>query len=416
MCHRLRPRVARARALQWPDGLIRNLMAKIEQSIIDRVLENTDIVEVIGGFVDLKRKGARYIGLCPFHEDRHATNFVVYPAKHCYKCFACDAKGDVVKFLMDNQGMSFVDAIRYLGEKAKIDVDGVAVTTDVKVREAPPPLPTLYLPSDMVRHSMQRSCNFHMWLHSLPWTDEQRARIEKVLEEYCVGATKQGFALFWQLDETGTARTGHCMKYQDDGHRVKKGYCIDWIHTILRKQGTIVTKDDKQVFVPKYPEYAADRCEMRQTLFGMHLLSKYPGADVHIEESEKTALIMAIYFGNDSKNVWMACSGKYNLTAERLKPIIDQRRVIALHPDKDGMDDWREKMSALDYKWAYINDTIIRLQWVPEDGEKADDADIIIRDMYARQRGKTRRLEDVMSIVPAVRLLKDKFELKEETK
>ena len=58
-------------------------MAKIDESIIKKVLEAADIVEVIGEFVDLKKKGVRYVGLCPFHDDRHATNFVVYPKKQC---------------------------------------------------------------------------------------------------------------------------------------------------------------------------------------------------------------------------------------------------------------------------------------------------------------------------------------------
>ena len=381
-------------------------MGKIDDRIIQRVLDATDIVEVVGEFVELKKKGARYIGLCPFHDDRHATNFVVYPAKKCYRCFACDAKGDAVKFLMENQGMSFVDAIRWLGKKANIDVDGVEVTTEMKKRELPPPLPTLYLPDSMVRHSMQRRCNFHTWLCSLPWNEEQRRRVEPVIDEYMVGATKQGFALFWQLDESGTARTGHTMKYYPEGHpnfgrRVKEGYATDWIHTMLRRSG-------------KYPQYSDDKVEMRQTLFGMHLLKKYPGADVHIEESEKTALIMAIYFGNDNKNIYMACSGKYNLTAERLKPIIDQRRVIAIHPDRDGEKEWREKLEALGYNRAYINDTIIKLRWKPEDGEKADDSDVLIREMYERRSGKTMKVGEVMTLVPAIKTLIDKFDLKEK--
>lgn len=364
-------------------------MGKIDDRIIQQVLDATDIVEVVGEFVELKKKGARYIGLCPFHDDRHATNFVVYPAKKCYRCFACDAKGDAVKFLMENQGMSFVDAIRWLGKKAKIDVDDVDVSVEVKKRELPPPLPTLYLPDSMVKHSMQRRCNFHTWLCSLPWNDEQRRRVESVIEEYFVGATKQGFALFWQLDESTTARTGHCMKYQDDGHRVKEGYATDWIHTMLRRSG-------------KYPQYAEDKVEMRQTLFGMHLLNKYPGAEVHIVESEKTALICATYFGEPERHLWMACCGKYNITSERLAPLVKERRVIALHPDKDGREEWTEKMKELGYQRAYINDTILTLQWKPEDGDKADIADVLLR-LLKEKTTRRMPLTEIMDVVPAIR-------------
>ena len=186
-------------------------MGKIDDRIIQQVIYATDIVEVVGEFLELKKKGARYIGLCPFHDDRHATNFVVYPAKKCYRCFACDAKGDAVKFLMENQGMSFADAIRWLGKRVGIDVDSRDVTVEPTRREPPPPLPTLFLPEYMVKATEQRRCNFHAWLHAQSWTATMRERVEPVLEAYRVGATKRGWVVFWQLDQTQTARTGHVM-------------------------------------------------------------------------------------------------------------------------------------------------------------------------------------------------------------
>lgn len=414
MCHRVRPRVG-AYSVRLHSGLTPlniNIMAKIDDNIIKKVLEATDIVDVIGDFVDLKKKGVRYIGLCPFHDDRHATNFVVYPKKQCYKCFACDAKGDVVKFIMDHEKMSFGDAIRWLGKRYHIDVDDRTVELDVKKREAPPPLPTLYLPTNMMLGTLGRDSTFHRWLRSLPWSAQQAARIDGVLEEYNVGASRQGFVVFWQVDDCGGIRTGHCMLYHTDGHRVKddeREYNSDWIHSMLRRDVVrdergrpVMSKNGK--LIPRWPQYADTKVEMRQTLFGMHLLSKYPTADVHIVESEKTALICAIYFGNDNRQLWMASCGKYNLTSERLAPIIKARRVIALHPDKDGTDDWRAKMDELAYSKAYINDVLMKLEWKEQDGPKADMADIIVRLMDDARRSKTvQRISDIMpSIKPAV--------------
>jgi len=387
-------------------------MARIDDSIIKKVLEAADIVEVIGEFVDLKKKGVRYVGLCPFHDDRHATNFVVYPKKQCYKCFACGAKGDVVKFLMDYKKMSFGDAIRWLGKRYHIDVDDRSVEVDVKKREAPPPLPTLYLPTNMLMGTLGRDSTFHRWLRSLPWSPLQAGRIDRVLTEYRVGATRQGFTVFWQVDDCGGIRTGHCMLYRTDGHRVKneeRAYNTDWIHTMLRRdvvrdpQGFPV-KDEAGKEIPRWPQYADTKVEMRQTLFGMHLLSKYPTADVHIVESEKTAIICAIFFGNDDRQLWMASCGKYNLTADRLAPIIKARRVIALHPDKDGTEEWRAKMDELGYSKAYINDVMMRLDWKEQDGPKADMADIIVRLLDDARRSKVvQRIADIMpSIKPAV--------------
>jgi spore maturation protein SpmA len=71
-------------------------MPGIDKIIIDRVLDAANIEEVVGDFVDLKKKGVRYLGLCPFHADRHIGSFVVYPKKQCFKCFVCGEKGGVV--------------------------------------------------------------------------------------------------------------------------------------------------------------------------------------------------------------------------------------------------------------------------------------------------------------------------------
>ena len=60
-------------------------MAGIDRIIIDRILETAKIEEVVGDFIDLKKKGVRYLGLCPFHQDRHIGSFVVYPKGNCYK-------------------------------------------------------------------------------------------------------------------------------------------------------------------------------------------------------------------------------------------------------------------------------------------------------------------------------------------
>jgi hypothetical protein len=389
----------------------------IDKRTIDKVIEASDIVAVVSDFVELKKKGARYLGLCPFHDDRHIGNFSVYPTKNVFKCFACDAKGGPVEFVMRAKNVDFPDAIRYLGKKFKIEVDG-ADGIDVEPAERrtpPPPLPTLYLPKSMVDLTMRRDSTFHRWLRSLPWSSDAAARLDVVIDEYHVGATKQGFVVFWQIDETGDGvRTGHCMRYHEDGHRCKeRGYNVDWIDAMLKRETLHTPEGD----VPRYSQYQEDKVECRKTLFGMHLLDKYPNAEVHIVESEKTALICAIYFGNSAKDVWMACAGKWNLTEERLAPIIKRRRQIALHPDKDGREEWQTIMERIGYSRAYIKDALMRLYWTEADGPKADDADIILRLINEASRDRTtKKLADIMpSIGPAVKILVDKFDLEIST-
>lgn len=359
----------------------------INDYIIKRILDATKIEDVVGDFVELKQKGARYVGLCPFHDDRHATNFVVYPRKNCYRCFACDAKGDAVKFLQQINGMSFVDAIRWLGKKVGVDVDDVAVDMSrVAKREAPPPLPTLYLPDEMVKaREWDRPSNFVSWLTGIPWNQEERRRMVDVLSAYHVGTTIWGDTIFWQIDSAGGVRDGKIMKYRIDGHRDKDSkYSISWVTPKLFKHGYY---DEKQ-------------WEVRRCLFGLHLLDKYPSAEVHVVESEKTAIFCSIYFGQPERHIWMATAGKGNLTRSILQPLIDARRTIALHPDKDGEADWQEKLTReIQYKKAYINDTVMVLQWMPEDGDKADMADVLERVVRERRSKETMKIAEVMNII-----------------
>ncbi len=93
----------------------------IDQVTIDRIYAAADIVDVIGDFVTLRRQGANYQACCPFHTEK-TPSFVVSPAKGVFKCFGCGKGGNVINFVMEHEGMSYVDAIKYLGRKYNIEV------------------------------------------------------------------------------------------------------------------------------------------------------------------------------------------------------------------------------------------------------------------------------------------------------
>lgn len=105
----------------------------IEQSTIDRVLAAADIVDVVKDFVALRKAGASYKGLCPFHEDR-TPSFIVTPAKQLCKCFACGAGGNVVKFVQMHEQMTWPEAIRYLANKYGIEVEESGKTDEQRER------------------------------------------------------------------------------------------------------------------------------------------------------------------------------------------------------------------------------------------------------------------------------------------
>ncbi len=102
--------------------LIQKEDAVIKKETIDKVLDTARIEEVVGDFVDLKKRGTSLIGNCPFHNEK-TPSFHVSVAKGIYKCFGCGAGGDALKFVMDLEKYSYPEAIRYLANKYHIDVE-----------------------------------------------------------------------------------------------------------------------------------------------------------------------------------------------------------------------------------------------------------------------------------------------------
>src|SRR5688572_20535093 len=96
-------------------------MALISKETVDQIINAADIAEVVGDFVTLKRKGQNLWAPCPFHNEK-SPSFSVAPAKGIYKCFGCGKAGNSVNFIMDVEGVSYVEALKYLAKKYGIEV------------------------------------------------------------------------------------------------------------------------------------------------------------------------------------------------------------------------------------------------------------------------------------------------------
>ena len=96
-------------------------MRKIDRETTQRILDAADIVEVVSDFVSLKKRGANYIGLCPFHNER-TPSFSVSRSKGICKCFSCGKGGSPVNFLMELENMTFQEALRWLANKYHIEI------------------------------------------------------------------------------------------------------------------------------------------------------------------------------------------------------------------------------------------------------------------------------------------------------
>ncbi|MBO4978062.1 MAG: DNA primase [Muribaculaceae bacterium] len=96
-------------------------MGRIDRETVNRILDTADIVEVVSDFVKLRRSGANYKGLCPFHNER-TPSFSVNRARNICKCFSCGKGGSPVNFIMEHEQMSYQEALRYLARKYNIEI------------------------------------------------------------------------------------------------------------------------------------------------------------------------------------------------------------------------------------------------------------------------------------------------------
>lgn len=395
-----------------------NMNKQLEQKIKDAA----DIVEVVGEFTTLRKKGVSYVGLCPMHDDRTIGSFAVDPRRNICSCWACGKTGlDPIAFLKE-KGMTYKEALLFIAKQKHIDVDGDVSSIKIEPRKELPPLETIYIDKALALKSMKvREQNTLVrWLRSLHWDACQRKRIDEVLWLYAVGeyATYNGdaFTAFWQADEKGMLRSGKLMCYKENGHRNKEAYPYrdehgnevyhsqDFVHSQLR--GCPRHKDCDKCHKYQTCPYPRDKYDYKATLYGMHLLNRYPGATVNIVESEKTALIMSIAYGIHCKSIWMATGGMQNLRREILQPIIEQKRDIFLYPDKDGVEQWTQRMELINYKYMALNTGVMRTYWKESDGPKADIADIIVRLIE-----EPTTMQDVITHYPGVKPLIDKLEL-----
>jgi len=359
---------------------------QIDEFDIRRIKDAAGILDVMRDFIpNIRKAGADYECLCPFHKDRHLGSFKISPRRNTYRCFSCGKHGGPVDFLMDYGNMTFQDAICYLGAKYGMPIEGSETyhPLPAKPHTPPPPLPMLVLPTEYVKIRQDISEDtLCKWIRNLPWDKLQKERVEKTLKNYLVGHSKDGHTIFWQMDEKGQLRTGKMMLYKPDGHRDResKGN-FSWIHTRLEKVG----------------QYDPDKYEMKTTFFGMHLIDFFPDATINIVESEKTALLCSIYFGNPQSNLWLACGGLSMLTKERLMPLMERGRKVSLFPDHDSIEKWTKQGESIDYEGLEIQKTFIEKNWRKEDGDKADIADILVRLLCDSRAGKVQKANEVIS-------------------
>ncbi|MCR4920869.1 MAG: DUF6371 domain-containing protein [Bacteroidaceae bacterium] len=188
---------------------------------------------------------------------------------------------------------------------------------------SPPPLPPFSpLPSDYVGRSHSPESTFWKWFagECAGFLKIPPTLVQRIYEDYLVGATPNGNIIFWQIDEQQRVHSGHIMHYDIDGRR-HNGY-QGWVHDQLKRNGQL----------------PAD-WTLHQCLYGAHLLPRRPDAHVCLVESEKTALIMAAC---QPDYLWLATAGSGGLNAAKLECLRGHR--FTLFPDSGCYTKWTRTM------------------------------------------------------------------------
>ena len=189
-------------------------MARLSDAFIDDLLARTDIVEVVGSRVQLKRKGREYSAPCPFHDER-TPSFYVSPTKQFYHCFGCGAHGTAISFLMNYDRLEFLDAVDELAKRV-----GMEVPRETQQRNANPDTRDLY-------GAMEAANAF--FRGQLARSDKARAYVDKrgiaqeIVERYGIGYAPDGFSALRDALGTDPRRMqllerGGLFSKNDKGH------------------------------------------------------------------------------------------------------------------------------------------------------------------------------------------------------
>jgi len=154
----------------------------IPQDTIEQIRQAVDIVQIIGEYLKLKKRGSRYLALCPFHTEK-TPSFSISSEKQLYYCFGCGKGGTVFTFLMEHEGMSYVEAIKYLAGKVNIPIKEDS-TTDFKREQNE----KIYFANQVALEYFKKQLLSSKYKHILnDYLIKKRSITKEIIEEYSLG-------------------------------------------------------------------------------------------------------------------------------------------------------------------------------------------------------------------------------------
>ena len=193
----------------------------IDRETVERIVETAEITEVVQDFVNLKKRGTNYLGLCPFHNEK-TPSFTVSPSKGIFKCFGCGKGGNAINFIMEHEHLSYPEALRFLAKKYNIEIKEKELSAEeVEERNL---RDSLFIVTKFANKYFIRQLHHH---------EEGRAVAlsylkERGIREDMINKFELGYSLDQWEDFTKEA--------------LKNGYKLDY----LEKSGLTIKKTDRQ--------------------------------------------------------------------------------------------------------------------------------------------------------------------------
>lgn len=254
----------------------------IDKGTIDKIFDAADIVDVVGDFVHLKKRGVNYLGNCPFHNEK-TPSFTVSPSKGIYKCFGCGKGGNPVNFIMEHEQLSYVETLKYLAKKYHIEVVEKEETPEQKEQKD-------------ARESMLIVNTFaqKQFSHNLLETDEGKAVGLKYFKER--GFNEHILEKF-QLGYCRSARDSFTQSAIQNGYKAK--YLVDTGLTIQRDENKMFDRFSERVMFPIHNLMGRVLAFGGRTLRSDKKIAKYlnsPESEVY----HKSKVLYGIYFAKKS--------------------------------------------------------------------------------------------------------------------
>jgi DNA primase len=352
-------------------------MGLIPESVIEEVLARADIVDTVRHYVNIKKAGKSFKGICPFHDD-HDPSLKIHPGKQIYKCFACGAGGNAIGFVMEIEGWSFPEAVRTLAERHGVEIpdeDPEAARRARKRRDKKQQYyATMEAAGDFYENNLwsDRGRGARMYL-------EERGIDEETAREFGLGYAPDGWEhLLGHLSQKGIdgeqaeqaglalARKNSPGHYDRFRHRIVFPVVDIWRNIRAFGGRTLSEEDD----VPKYmnsPE--TDFYTKGEHLYGLHVAKK------HFQQTDY-ALVVEGNFDVIALHAWgfqTAVAPMGTALTERQAELLSRYArtvVVAFDGDEAGAEATRRCIPAL--QAAGLEGKVIRF-------DELDDPDSFVR-------------------------------------